>query len=328
MCWTPDSSLSSYRGSDPCPSDFDAFWAERMSEADAVELEYDIVPAGLPHAPSCEFLDVWFTGIDGARLHAKYIRRLSSKGDGEGGTLSANPMLLQFHGYPGSSRSWFEQCSFVGMGMSVLALDCPGQGGPSQDLGGYPGTTVSGHIIAGLSGAPADLYYVRLHQDIRIMMRIVETCPEFAHSRVFVNGASQGGALGLATCALNPDAIDRAAILYPFLSDFRLVWDLGADEIAYEGLRYFTRWFDADGGDMERAFGSLAYIDTKNFAHMVRCPVLFGTGTADLVCPVATQFAVYNNLSCEKRHEFFEGFGHEEIQAFDDKIIPFLCEAM
>lgn len=328
MAWMHDGELSSYRGSDPCPSDFDAFWAERMDEADAVALEFDIARAELPHAPSCEFLDVWFSGIDGSRLHAKYIRRASRLADGSVTSDSSNPLVLQFHGYPGSSRSWFEQCSFVGMGMSVLALDCPGQGGSSQDLGGYPGPTVSGHIIAGLSGDPAELYYVRLHQDIRIMMRIVQTCPEFAHSRLFVNGASQGGALGLATCALNRDAIDRAAILYPFLSDFRLVWDLGADDIAYEGLRYFTRWFDAEGGDIDRAFGSLAYIDTKNFAHMVSCPVLFGTGTADSVCPVATQFAVFNNLDCEKRHEFFEGFGHEEIQSFDDMIIAFFCEAM
>ena len=51
-----------------------------------------------------------------------------------------------------------------------------------------------------------------------------------------------------------------------------------------------------------------------------------GTGTADIVCPPATQFAVYNNLACEKRREFFEGFGHEEIQDFDDLIIPFFCE--
>ena len=35
---------------------------------------------------------------------------------------------------------------------------------------------------------------------------------------------------------------------------------------------------------------------------------------------------VYNNLTCEKRHEFFEGFGHEEIQDFDDLIIPFFCK--
>jgi cephalosporin-C deacetylase-like acetyl esterase len=37
------------------------------------------------------------------------------------------PLVLQFHGYPGSSRSWLEQSSYAGMGMAIIALDCPGQ---------------------------------------------------------------------------------------------------------------------------------------------------------------------------------------------------------
>lgn len=44
--------------------------------------------------------------------------------------------------------SWFEQASFAGMGMAPIALDCPGQGGPSEDIGGFEGTTVAGHIVA------------------------------------------------------------------------------------------------------------------------------------------------------------------------------------
>ena len=165
-----------------------------------------------------------------------------------------------------------------------------------------------------------------MHQDIRILCRIVRELEGIDLARVFVNGASQGGGLGIATCALNSELINRAAILYPFLSDFRLVWDLDADDIAYEGLRYWSRWFDEDSTRIDVAYAKLAYFDSKNFAPMVKCPVLFGTGTADTVCPPATQFAVYNNLTCEKRHEFFEGFGHEEIQDFDDLIIPFFCK--
>ena len=72
--------------------------------------------------------------------------------------------------------------------------------------------------------------------------------------------------------------MNRAAILYPFLSDYRLVWELGADLIAYEGLRYYSRWFDPDGTRQDEWFAKLGYIDSKNFAHLVRCPVLFGTG--------------------------------------------------
>ena len=72
-----------------------------------------------------------------------------------------------------------------------------------------------------------------------------------------MNGASQGGGIGLATCALNPDLINRAAILYPFLTDFRCVWELNADEVAYEGIRYYSRWFDADGSRVDEVFAKL-----------------------------------------------------------------------
>ena len=58
---------------------------------------------------------------------------------------------------------------------------------------------------------------------------------------------------------LNSELINRAAILYPFLSDFRLDWDLDADDIAYEGLRYWSRWFDEDSSLIDEAYAKLAY---------------------------------------------------------------------
>ena len=312
--------LDGYRGAVPRPADFDGFWAARMAEADAAPLVFEVVPAAIPAYPTCEFLDLWYTGMDGARLHAKYLRPRRPR---------PLPLVLQFHGYPGASRSWFEQCSFASAGLALIALDCPGQGGPSEDVGGYAGTTVAGHLVAGLDGGPENLYYTRLYPNIRILCRIVRelgAAGELDLARVFVNGASQGGGLGLGCCALNPGLVARAAILYPFLSDFRLVWELGADEVAYEGLRYYARWFDERGLRLNEAFGALAYVDTVCFAPLVRCPVLFGTGLSDAVCPPATQCAVYNNLSGEKRRLLYPGFGHEEIQEFDDLIIPFFCE--
>lgn len=306
--------LGSYLGSTPIPKDFDSFWSARMVEADRVSLDYTITPSDIPAFPTCEYLDLWFRGMGGARLYAKYLRPRADR---------PVPLVLQFHGYPGSSRSWLEQSSYAGMGCALLALDCPGQGGQGEDLGGFSGTTASGHIVAGLDGPPEGMYYVRLHQNIRILCRIVRTLEGIDLSRVFVNGASQGGGLGLACAALNPELVSRAAILYPFLSDYRMVWELGADQIAYEGLRYYSRWFDPDGTRLEEWFGRLGYIDTKNFAHLVRCPVLFGTGLADEVCPPATQCAVYNQLTCPKRRYLFQGFGHEEIQDFDDLILDF-----
>ena len=311
-------SLEACRGRTPRPADFDAFWAARMAEADAVPLDYELAPSDeVPSCEACSFFDLTFAGMGGARVYAKYLLPASD---------APVPLVFQFHGYPGATRSWFEQASFAGMGCAVIAMDNPGQGGRSEDVGGFKGTTVSGHLIAGVDGGPENLYYVRLYQDVRILCRIARELEGIDRSRTFVYGGSQGGGMGIACCALNPDLMSRAAILYPFLSDFRTVFELGRDEIAYEGVRYYSRWFDPAGERVDQTFRTMGYIDTLSFAHLVRCPVLFGTGLADTVCPPETQYAVYNALACPKRHVLYPDFGHEEIQDFDDMIINFYRE--
>ena len=138
--------LGGYYGATPKPADFEAFWQARMAEADAVPLDYTVTQAKeVPSWDGCDFLDLWFTGMAGARIYAKYLRPHSDK---------PVPLVLQFHGYPGASRSFAEQASFAGMGMALIAMDCPGQAGYSVDAGGFLGTTVSGHIVAGWTVRP------------------------------------------------------------------------------------------------------------------------------------------------------------------------------
>ena len=69
----------------------------------------------------------------------------------------------------------------------------------------------------------------------------------------------------------------------------------------------------------------MGYIDSKNFAHMIRCPILFGTGLSDDICPPETQCAVYNQLTCPKVRHLYPGYAHEEIQSFDDLVLGFFC---
>ncbi len=308
--------LESCVGRNPIPADFDAFWGERVAEADDVPLDYELSASDqVDDFDTCTYHDLRFIGMGGARLYAKYCVPAAVSGP--------VPLVLQFHGYPGCTRSWAEQSSWPGLGYAVLSMDNPGQGGRSEDIGGFAGTTVAGHLVAGIDGGPRNLYYVRLYQNQRILCRIAAELEGIDPTRVFVNGGSQGGGMGIACCALNQGLVRGASILYPFLSDFKAVWELGADEIAYEGIRYYSRWFDPDGSRADEWFGTLGYVDSLSFAHLVRCPVLFGTGLADVVCPPETQFAVYNALSCPKRHLLYPDFGHEEIQAFDDSIPAF-----
>lgn len=74
---------------------------------------------------------------------------------------------------------------------------------------------------------------------------------------------------------------------------------------------------------LDKIFTKLGYIDVHNFAHLINVPILFGTGLMDTICPPSTQFAIYNQLNCPKRHVIFPDYTHEEISAFDDLLIDF-----
>lgn len=308
------SKMKKYLGTNPKPIDFDAYWDKKIKLLDKFVPKVKIKKIASKEFKSLELMEVTFKSFDGASINAKYLRPKTDR---------KVPCVLQFHGYPGSSRSYFELSAFASEGLAVLAMDCRGQGGKSQDLGGYKGTTVAGHIMAGIDDANLDnLLYTKIFQDVALMPKVASLLSGIDENRIYVNGASQGGALAIVCAALSRQ-VKKAAILYPFLSDYQRVFELEYDQIAYEGLRYYSRWMDPQGENLEYWFDKLGYIDTKNFANKIKCPVLFGISLADTVCPPSTQFAVYNNLNTTKQYFAYEGKGHETIHDFDDKIIPF-----
>ncbi|MBC5625564.1 acetylxylan esterase [Clostridium sp. NSJ-49] len=308
--------LREYKGTNTLPRDFSEFWNERINEVKNHPLKYKITESEIRGFEGCEFLELWFKGIDGGKVYAKYIRPKTDEDV---------PLILQFHGYPGASRGWFEQLSFVGMGCAIIAMDCPGQGGNGDSFTNMKGTTVSGHIVAGLDGDICNMYYVKLFQNASILCRIVKELNGIDKERIYANGASQGAGIALVCAALNP-IIKKCAALYPFLSDYKRVWDMDLDMIAYEGLRYYSRWFNSMNDKEDEMFTKLGYIDVHNFADMINCEVLFGTGLMDNVCPPSTQFAIYNNIGSKKKHIIFPDYTHEEIGEFDDMLIDFFLK--
>ncbi len=312
----PLEKLREYKGTNILPSDFEEFWDNRMVEVNTHELKYEIKESEIDGFDNCKFLELCFKGIDGGNVYAKYLRP---------NTDENIPLILQFHGYPGASRGWFEQLSFVGMGCAIIAMDCPGQGGKGDSFTNTKGTTVSGHIVAGLDDELHNMYYVKLFQNTSVLCRIVQELQGIDKERIYANGASQGAGIALVCTALNP-IIKRCAALYPFLSDYKRVWDMDLDLIAYEGLRYYSRWFNSDNSREDEIFRRLGYIDVHNFATKIKCEVLFGTGLMDNVCPPSTQFAVYNNIKSKKEHIIFPDYTHEEIGEFDDMLIDFFLK--
>ena len=142
----PLEELQEYQGRNPRPTDFDAFWDQSLAEIRAIEPQVELIPADFQTSFS-ECYHLYFNGIGGARIHAKLIRPRNS-------SVGPQPAVLMFHGYSGNSGDWFSKLPFVASGYTVVAMDCRGQGGLSEDPGGVTGNTLHGHIIRGLNDRP------------------------------------------------------------------------------------------------------------------------------------------------------------------------------
>ena len=171
----PLAELRTYQGRNPRPEDFEAFWERALAEMRAVDPRVEMVPASF-QAPFAECFDLYFAGARGARIHAKYLRPKNRP--------TPHPALLQFHGYSSQAGDWCDKLNFVALGYSVAALDCRGQGGPSEDTGGIKGNTLRGHIIRGLDDTPDNLLFRQIFLDAAELAAIVMGLPEVDGNRV------------------------------------------------------------------------------------------------------------------------------------------------
>lgn len=306
--------LKQYQGTNPCPADIDAFWDASVREMEDLGTACELVPADF-QVPGAECFHMYFTGMGGARIHCKYVRP-------EGAQNVA--AVCYFHGYSGAAPDFFQLLPFVAAGMAVAALDCRGQAGWSEDKGGTEGSTFHGHIIRGLAAKdPAKLLFRQIYLDTAQMARIVMALPEVDGSRVGAMGGSQGGGLTLACAALTPK-LNRAAPTYPFLCDYKRVWDMDLDKDAYVELKEHFRQYDPLHKREDEIWTMLGYIDNQHLAHRIRAKVRMYTGLMDSICPPSTQFAAYNKMVCEKESVIYPDFGHEYLPGMENDALQFL----
>jgi cephalosporin-C deacetylase len=312
--------LKTYRGINPCPEDFDAFWDAGLAEMRSIAGQVDLVPAEF-QSKEAECFHLYFTGVGGARLHAKLLRPRKA--------VSLHPAVLLFHGYTGDSGDWFDKLGFLSEGFTVVALDCRGQAGLSTDNSDVSGNTLHGHIIRGLEdalkGSPEKLLFRQVFLDTAQLAKIVMEMPDVDADRVAATGGSQGGALTVACAALEP-RIRRAAPAFPFLSDYKRVWEMDQARDAYLELQEFFRHSDPLHAREEQVFEKLGYIDIQFLTPRIRADVLWGIGLMDTICPPSTQFAVFNKIASPKTMAVYPDFGHETLPGFNDRIFQFLKE--
>lgn len=307
--------LREYYGISPRPGDFDAYWEKALAELAATDPAPVLEPSSAIQPRNAEAFDLWFTGVGGARIYAKYLRPIDPP--------SPHPAVLSFHGYSGNSGDWHDKLNYVGQGLSFAAMDCRGQGGKSQDSGSVLGNTLNGHFIRGLDDTPEKLLFRSIFLDTAQLARVVMAFEEVDAGRVGCIGGSQGGALSVVCASLVP-SIKRCVSVFPFLSDYKRVWEMDLAKDAYAELKAFFRNFDPLHEREEEIFTRLGYIDIKNLAPRIKADCLFALTLMDNICPPSTQFAAYNNVSAKKDAVIYPDFGHEGLPGFQDKAFNFL----
>jgi cephalosporin-C deacetylase len=312
----PLEELRNCKGRNPKPADFDEYWNAALQEMRNTDPEVELVPADF-QVPFAECFDLYFTGVRGARVHAKFLRSKDAPAD-------PHPAVLQFHGYGGSCGEWAEKLSFVGLGFSVAALDVRGQGGLSEDTGEVKGNTLRGHIIRGLDDDPRNLLFRQIFLDTAQLASIVMNMPDVDENRVGACGGSQGGALTLACSALEP-RIKRLAPACPFLCDYQRVWEMDLAAGAYEELKIHFRLFDPLHEKENEVFTRLGYIDCQHLADRIQGEVLMAVGLMDEICPPSTQFAAFNKIDAPKEVAIYPDYAHEGYPGFNDRVFQFMA---
>lgn len=312
----PLQELQKYQGRNPRPADIDAFWDTSVAEMETLGTGCELLKADF-QVPNVSCYDMYYTGVGGARIHARLCVPQYSK---------PLPAVCYFHGYTSKAPEFSWMLSWAAAGFVIAAMDCRGQGGQSEDVGGVRGNTYCGHIIRGLAEKdPKKLLFRQIFLDAAQLARIVMALPEVDNTRVGAFGASQGGALTLACAALTPN-LNRCAPTHPFLCDYQRVWEMDQAKDAYQELKDYFRHFDPRHEREDEIFTMLGYIDNQHMAHRIKAKTLWFTGLMDSICPPSSQFAAYNKLNCEKDMVIYPDFGHENLPESGNKAMQFMLE--
>jgi len=276
--------------------DFDDFWERTVRHSRSVPLRSD---RRLTEYPSrhVRVYDISYDGMDGTRIRGWYLVP-GFAGD------KRLPCLIHYHGFTHHRGVPSDFMHWMTMGFAVVSIDCREQGGSTGH--GSPSTNGYATNLASKGVHDKSEYYYRyVYMDCVRAIDFAAEQAEVDAGRIVVEGASQGGALGMAAAALD-DRPALAMVDVPSNSNLekRVEGYHGAFASVADYLKIRPERTDS-------VFDTLSYFDTMNLAERIRCPVFASVALKDEVCPALMYFATYNRIPSEKEMVVYPFNGHE-----------------
>ncbi|SFF25586.1 acetylxylan esterase [Thermoflexibacter ruber] len=263
--------------------DFDTFWQKTRQELAQVAPNFRLTKKTELSTAQYDIYLVEMQSLDNMTIRGIYRTPKNKRNV---------PAILQLPSLGGgftNPKSLDEQPLYgVPLDFAVLSLNIRGHGNSKDHLN--VGKDVFTYITHNLHDKNKYVYRGAVADAIRGLDFLSQRL-EIDKERIAIEGASQGGGLSLIVAALD-NRVKLCAADVPFLCDI-------------ENLTTQTGWVKNEiekyikknkNLSYHQALNNLSYFDTKNFAPMIKIPVLMSTGLQDNTCPPATNFATFNQI--------------------------------
>jgi cephalosporin-C deacetylase len=146
-----------------------------------------------------------------------------------------------------------------------------------------------------------EYYYRRVFLGCLRANDFLTSLPQYDGRNLAVMGGSQGGALAIATAALDSRVIGQAAWL-PALADLT--------GYLFNRAGGWPPVFKQPSNRTAEKIATSKYFDTVNFARRLRTPGFYTFGYRDEICPPTSMFAAYNTIGAPKELLIEKETGH------------------
>ena len=284
-------------GNPNCPADFDAFWAKKRAELDAVPIRatrHEVTPSP---AEAKKFPDVvcYDVKVDcaGGRPVSGYLCMP------RGAKPKSLPALVFYH--YATVRSARMQMKY---GRAAIAFDVNAHGiengQPQKFYDDLRAGALSGYALRGFDDRN-HIYFIGMYMRVMRALDYVKSLPEWDGRTLIVRGTSQGGAQTIAAAALDPQ-ITLAVATVPALCD------LGG-QLANRRPGWPVGFMPLDKRKDAAIIREAAYVDGVFFARRIKCPIYISTGGVDFTCPAAGVYSAFNALPAKAKHIVYVPMG-------------------
>jgi cephalosporin-C deacetylase-like acetyl esterase len=272
------------------PKDLRAFWDDTIAELATVAPQYkvELSPEWSTEQTDCFLVEM--RSLGDVRIRGWFEVPKSA---------GPHPVLLRVPGYTQGMKPTQSIPD-----MAVLSLNIRGHGNSTDDEPAYQWWGPGDYLLRGLDD-PQKFFYRGAIMDCLRAVDFVASRPDVDTKRIAITGGSQGGMLSFTTAALDK----RIALIAP---DIPFVVDSmkGFEMTAWPGM-VVRHWLGRDPKNTwERAGATFSYIDPKNLAGWIECPVLMGVGLQDTAASAPCAFAAYNQLRGPKEYRVYPEAGH------------------